>query len=81
MLKNGLFNKLIKLFSNVKQLDQKIEANYQNNLFATKKLKLKVTLSVVSGINFCFDLVKEKNNLSDMVHISKDEFDSLTHIL
>ena len=46
-----------------------------------KKAKLRVIFSVVHGLNFCFDLVKEKNKFRDLVHISMDEFESLTLIL
>ena len=80
-LKDGLFNKLIKLFSNVKQLDYETVGTQQRKVAVNKKTKLKIILSIVNGLNYCFDLVKEQNKFSDLTKISKDEFESLTLIL
>ena len=80
-MKDGLFNKLIKLFSNLKQLEFEMIGIKQRKVPLNKKVKMRIILPVVHGLNFCFDLVKEKNKFSELVHISKDEFESLIVIL
>ena len=77
-LKDGLFNKLIKLFSNVKQLDSGTPGSKQRKESMNSKLKLQAIFSIVHAINFCFDLTKERIEFSELVKIRKDEFESLT---
>ena len=80
-MKDGLFNKLIKLFSNVKQLDAGTPGSKQRKQPVNSKLKLHTICSIVHAINFCFELTKEKSKFGDLVKIRKDEFESLTLIL
>ena len=80
-MKDGLFNKLIKLFSNVSQLEYETVGIKQRKVPVNKKAKLKAIFYIVNGLNFCFDIVKEQKKFSDLTKITKDEFESLTQII
>ena len=80
-LKNGLFNKLIKLFLNAQKLGNEVANLKQNKVPLNQKAKTRTALTIVHGFNFFFDLVKEQNKFNEFSNINKDDFESITLIL
>ena len=79
-VKLGLFDLLLKLFLNLKNLDYMIVNNNQK-VPVNQRLKWRAVENTIHAFNSCYNIVREQHSFNKISVIKGEEFESITVIL